>query len=90
MTPEDHVHLAMRLSPALRDVIHGLDATVQTEVMQAIILAVQQAQHDERRLCATVALEYLEAAADPACQALAEAIATAIIARDTELLEPEA
>ena len=89
MTPEDHVHLAMHLSPALRDVLHVRDATVRTEVLQAIILAVRQAQHDERRLCAKLALESLQAAADPACQALAEAIATEILARDTELPEPD-
>ncbi len=89
MTPEDHGPLALRLSPALRDVLHGLDAPVRTEVLQGIIRAVQHAQHDDRRQCAKLALEDLSATADPACKALAEDIATEILALDTELLDPE-
>jgi hypothetical protein len=84
MTPEDHVHQALFQYPALEEVLHVSDANVRAAAIHAITLAVREAQHTERRECARIAVEYLQACSDPACQALAEGIATMILARDTE------
>ena len=84
MTPEDDVHQAVLLYPAVEQVLHSLSATVRAAALQAITLAVREAQHIERRECARIAVEHLQACSEPACQAVAEEIATEILARDTE------
>ncbi len=84
MTPEEHVEQAVLQYPALEEVLHVLDATVRAAALHAITLMVREAQHTERRECARLALEYLQAHLNPACQAIAEEIATQILARDTD------
>ena len=85
MTPEDHVHQALFQYPALEEVLHVSDANVRAAAIHAITLAVREAQHTERRECPRIALEYLQTGSAPACQALAEEIATEILGRDTEI-----
>ncbi len=89
MTPEEHVQQAVLQYPALEEVLQVHDATVRAAALHAITLAVREAQHTERRECATIALEYLQAHLNPVCQALAEAIASQILARDTDVQQPE-
>ncbi len=84
MTPEDHVLQTVLLYPAVEQQLHGLDATGRTAALHAITLAVREGQHAERRECARIAVEYLQTVSAPACQALAEGIATEILARDTD------
>ena len=85
MTPEEHVEQAVLQYPALEEVLQVRDATIRAAALHAITLVVREAQHTERRECARIALEYLQAQLDPACQALAEEIATEILGRDTEI-----
>ena len=89
MTPEEHVQQAVLQYPALEEVLQVRDATVRAAALHAITLTVREAQHTERRECARIALEYLQAHADPVCQAVAEEIATQILARDTDAQHPE-
>ena len=84
MTPEEHVEQAVNLYPALEEVLHISDPTVRAAVLRAITLTVREAQHTERRECARIAVEYLQTNSESACQALAEDIATEILARDVE------
>ena len=84
MRPEQHVEQAALQYPALEEVLQVPDATVRAAALHAITLAVREAQHAERRECARIAVEYLQTVSAPACQALAEEIATEILARDTE------
>ena len=84
MTPEEHVHRAVRQYPALEEVLYIPDANTRAAALHAITLTVREAQHTERRECARIAVAYLQACSDPACQALAEEIATAILARDPQ------
>ncbi len=84
MTPEQHIQQAVLQYPALEEVLQVPDATVRAAALHAITLTVREAQHAERRECARIAVEYLQTVSAPACQALAEEIATKILARDTE------
>ena len=85
MTPEEHVEQAVLQYPALEEVLQVRNATVRAAALHAIALTVREAQHAERRECARIALEYLQTGSAPACQALAEEIATEILGRDTEI-----
>ncbi len=90
MTPEEHIHQAMLQYPAFEEVLHVLDGPGRAAVLHAITLAVREAQHAERCECARIAVEYLQAWSHPTHQALAEGIATEILARDidTQQLQP--
>ena len=81
MTPEQHVEQAVLQYPALEEVLQVPDATVRAAALHAITLAVQEAQHAERRECARIAVESLQTCSEPVCQAVAEEIATEILAR---------
>jgi hypothetical protein len=89
MTPEEHVEQAVLQHPALEEALHALDATHRAAVLQAITCTVREAKHAERRECARIAVAYMQAHPDPAHQALAEEIATEILARDTDARQPE-
>ena len=84
MTPNQHIRQALLQYPALEAVLQVPDATVRAAILHAITLTVRETQQAERRECARIALEYLRTGSAPACQALAEEIATEILARDTE------
>ncbi|HZG66127.1 MAG TPA: hypothetical protein VEZ12_05255 [Herpetosiphonaceae bacterium] len=84
MTPEEHVQQAVFQYPALEEVLYVPDATLRAAALHAITLMVREAQHTERRECARIAVEYLQTNSDSPCQALAEDIATEILARDVE------
>ena len=83
MTPEQHVEQAVLQYPALEEVLQVADATVRAAAFHAVALTVREAQHAERRECARIAVEYPQTGSAPACQALAEEIATEILARDS-------
>ena len=55
--------------PALEEVLHVGAAKVRAAALHAITLAVREAQYAQRRECARIALKYLQASSDPACQA---------------------
>ena len=82
MTPEDHVHQALQQNPPLEEALRCADPGVRAAALQAIIRTVREAQHTERRECARIALEFLQAPSAPA-----EAIATMILARDPAIEE---
>ena len=85
MTPEDHVHQAVLQYPALEEVLQVRDATVRAAALHAITCTVREAQHAERRECARIAHEYLQTGSALTCQALAEEIATEILAEHRNL-----
>ena len=89
MTPEEHVQRAVLQYPALEEALHGPDTAVRAAALHAITFAVREAEHIERRECARIAVESVQACSEPACQALAEEIATEILARDTDMEHPE-
>jgi hypothetical protein len=84
MAAEDHAYHAIFQYPALQEVMQTLDPRVRAAVMQAIIVTLRGLEHEERRQCAQIALREAEGASDRAGQAIAERIATAILARDAE------
>ena len=88
MTPEEHVELAVLQHPALEEVLQVLAATDRAAVLHAITCTVREAKHAERRECARIAVEYMQAHPDSADQALAEEIATKILARDIAMHQP--
>ena len=84
MTADQHAQQAVMQYPALQEVMQPLDAAFRAAMMQAITLIIQEAQHDERRECAKIALRETEGEANGGCAAVAERIATAILARDLD------
>ena len=82
MTPDDHVHHALQQYPALEETLRLAARPVRAAALHAISLAVREAQHAERRECARIALEELQASSTPEGQSLTEAIATRILDRD--------
>jgi hypothetical protein len=88
MTAQEHAYHAILQYPALQEVIHPLDPNMRAAVMQAIIVMLREMEHEERRQCAKIALHEGEAASNSACKAIAERIATAILAQDAEAQAP--
>ena len=84
MIAEEHVQQAVLQYPALQEVLQPLDTPMRASIMQAIILTIRQAQHEERRVCAKIALSEAEDSVNGACMAVVERIAAAIIARDRD------
>ena len=82
MMPEEHAQQAIIQYPALQEVMQPLDAGIRASMMQAIILTIREAQHEERRVCAKIVLDEVQGAANGACQEVVERIAVAILARD--------
>ena len=84
MAPYEHVEQVL-LFPAVQEALHAVDAGLRPSVVQALTIAIREARHDERRICAKIAVDAGQAAVargDRAWQDAAEAIATAIVVRD--------
>lgn len=84
MTAEEHAQQSVIQYPALQEVMEPLDAPLRASMMQAIILTIRQAQHEERRVCAKIALSESEHVPNSACAAVVERIAATILARDLD------
>jgi hypothetical protein len=80
---EEHIQQALQ-STVLQEALHVLEPDLRRAVMPALTAVIREARHDERRLCAKIALAEAGAAPDGACQAAAERIAATILARDAE------
>lgn len=68
MTPEEHAQHAVIQYPALQEVMQPLEANVRASVLQAIILTIREAQHEERRVCAKIALDEAQEETSSACR----------------------
>ncbi len=82
MLPEEHAQHAVIQYPALQEVMQPLDAGARAAVMQAIIMTIREAQHEERRICAKIALDEAQEEPGGACRPAIERIAAAILARE--------
>jgi hypothetical protein len=80
----EHVESVLHF-PAVQEALHELDPGLRAAVMQALTIAIREARHDERRICAKIAVDRVHAAAtggDQQCQAVVDDIAAMIVARD--------
>ena len=84
MLVEEHVQQAAALYPALKEVMLSLDAPSRGSIMHAITLAIHEAQHEERRVCALIALREAEGATNGPCATVIERIAATILGRDID------
>jgi hypothetical protein len=84
MLAQEHAHHGIVQYPVLQEVLQPRDPAVRAAVLQAIIVMLREMAHEERRQCAKIALHEGAAASDRACQAIAERIATEILARDAQ------
>ena len=84
MVHHEHVEPVLQF-PAVQEALHDIDAGLRPAVIQALSIAIREARHDERRICAKIAVEQVRAAAargDDLCEDVADGIAAAIVARD--------
>jgi hypothetical protein len=84
MAPHAHVEPVLQF-PAVQEALHDIDAGLRPAVIQALSMAIRDARHDERRICAKIAVGQVRAAAargDDLCEDVADGIAVAIVVRD--------
>ncbi len=84
MMAEEHVQQAAMLHPALQEVMLPLADPMRASMMHAITLAIREAQHEERRACALIALSEADLVANGACELVGERIAATILERDLD------
>jgi hypothetical protein len=66
----------------VQEVLYNVDPGLRAAVVQALILTLREAQRDERRICATIALDAALSATPADAQGLGDRIAAAILMRD--------
>lgn len=84
MAPHEHVDLVLQ-SPVVQEALHELEPGLRAAVVKALASAIREARHDERRICAKLAVDRVLAATawnEQQCQNVADDIAAAIVARD--------
>ena len=84
MAHHEHVDRVLQFS-AVQEALHDIDPGLRPAVIQALTIAIQEARHDERRICAKIAVEWVRATAargDQMGEDVADGIAAAIFTRD--------
>ncbi len=84
MAHHEHVEPVLQ-SAVVQEALQQVDAGLRPAVIRALASAIREARHDERRICAMLAVEQVRATAargDALSEDVADGIAAAIVARD--------